>query len=186
MEPDSCDPIKRRRASARAADGRFAEAATFPSRERAELRSSDSSRSLPSGRPGLVELIARWNSLAGALPENVIRSGLEQLSLERDALEGCAHFNERTYQRNLVHHTANYEVLILCWRSGQRSPIHDHGESACGVLVIEGVATETSFLVDSIGKMMVSRSAASRLAPSSSRGAATFIGSRTWKIREST
>jgi len=106
----------------------------------------------------LIELLTGWDSLAGPIPEDLIRSGLAQLSLDRDALQGCAHFNERTYQRNLIHHTANYEILVLCWRSGQCSPIHDHGESACGVLVVEGVATETSFLADSTGKMLVSRS----------------------------
>ena len=33
----------------------------------------------------------------------------------------------------------------LCWRSGQRSPIHNHALSTCGVRVLEGVATETVF-----------------------------------------
>src|SRR5208283_2753136 len=121
-------------------------AATFPSSERAQPLSAESGRLLPSGRPGLIELLIGWDTLAAPLPEDLIRSGLVQLSLDRGALHGCAHFNERTYQRNLVHHTANYEILVLCWRSGQRSPIHDHGESACGVPVVEGVATETSFL----------------------------------------
>ena len=158
MEPGACDPIERRRAISWAADGPSSGAATYSSPERAEPRTSESGRSLPSGRPGLIELLTGWDSLAGPIPEDLIRSGLEQLSLDRDALRGCAHFNERMYQRSLIHHTANYEILVLCWRSGQRSPIHDHGESACGVLVVEGVATETSFLADSIGKMIVSRS----------------------------
>ena len=158
MEPGACDPIERRRAISWAADGPSSGAATYSSPERAEPRTSESGRSLPSGRPGLIELLTGWNSLAGPIPEDLIRSGLEQLSLDRDALRGCAHFNERMYQRSLIHHTANYEILVLCWRSGQLSPIHDHGESACGVLVVEGVATETSFLADSTGKMIVSRS----------------------------
>jgi cysteine dioxygenase len=34
---------------------------------------------------------------------------------------------------------------VLCWRAGQRSPIHDHRGSSCGVKVIKGVATETFF-----------------------------------------
>jgi len=106
----------------------------------------------------LIEMLTGWDSLGGPIPEDLILGGLERLSLDRDALRGCTHFNERTYQRNMIHHTANYEVLVLCWKSGQRSPIHDHCESACGVLVVEGVATETSFLADSTGKMIVSRS----------------------------
>ncbi len=97
------------------------------------------------GRPGLISLLARWDSLTGAIPGDEIRIGLAALNLDRDALLGCINFNERAYQRNLIHSTETYEVLVLCWRSGQRSPIHDHGESTCGVLVVEGVATETIF-----------------------------------------
>jgi len=98
------------------------------------------------GRPGLISLLARWDLLPSAIPENEVRLSLAALSLDRDALQGCVHFNERAYQRNLIHFTDSYEVLVLCWRSGQRSPIHDHGESTCAVLVVEGVATETLFV----------------------------------------
>ena len=34
---------------------------------------------------------------------------------------------------------------MLCWRSGQRSPIHDHAGSSCGVRVLRGTLTETLF-----------------------------------------
>jgi cysteine dioxygenase len=97
------------------------------------------------GRPGLISLLAQWDCLGKAIPSDEIRLGLTMLSLDRDALLGCVHFHERAYQRNLIHFTEAYEVLVICWRSGQRSPIHDHGESTCGVLVVEGVATETIF-----------------------------------------
>ena len=99
------------------------------------------------GRPGLISLLARWDRLVRASPGHEIRLGIESLRLDRDALLEWAHFNERAYQRNVIHCTEAYEVLLLCWRSGQRSPIHDHGESNCGVLVVEGVATETVFTV---------------------------------------
>ena len=40
----------------------------------------------------------------------------------------------------------SYQALALCWRNGQRSPIHNHRGSACGVKVLRGVATETVFV----------------------------------------
>jgi cysteine dioxygenase len=98
------------------------------------------------GRAGLMSLLARWDRLHGPIPGNEIRLGLESLNLDRDALLEWVYFDERAYQRNLIHCTDAYEVLVLCWRSGQRSPIHDHSQSTCGVLVVEGVATETVFL----------------------------------------
>jgi hypothetical protein len=65
------------------------------------------------GRLGLKSLLARWDRLVGAIPGDEIRQGLESLSLDRDALLEWAHFNERTYQRNLIHCTETYEVLLL-------------------------------------------------------------------------
>ena len=97
------------------------------------------------GRPGLSSLLGLWDSMAGALLGDEIQRGLARLTLDRNDLRDGVNFNERAYQRNLIHDTETYEVLVLCWRSGQHSPIHDHGRSTCGVLVIEGVATETIF-----------------------------------------
>jgi len=37
------------------------------------------------------------------------------------------------------------ELLCLCWKSGQRSPIHDHASSVCGIKIIEGTGTETAY-----------------------------------------
>jgi cysteine dioxygenase len=36
-------------------------------------------------------------------------------------------------------------MLLLCWRAGQRSPIHDHGGSVGVVMLLEGRLTETMF-----------------------------------------
>jgi cysteine dioxygenase len=106
----------------------------------------------------LVALLTAWDSLGCTIPADAIRSGLERLVLDRDALRGHIHFNDRTYQRTLIHSAESYEVLILCWRSGQRSPIHDHGHSTCGVLVLEGTATETSFSASPCGRLVPTHS----------------------------
>jgi cysteine dioxygenase len=36
-------------------------------------------------------------------------------------------------------------LLALCWKNGQRSPIHDHAGSSCGIRVLRGTMTETRF-----------------------------------------
>ena len=35
--------------------------------------------------------------------------------------------------------------MVLCWRGGQRTPIHNHAGSVCGFRVREGTGTETIF-----------------------------------------
>ena len=54
-------------------------------------------------------------------------------------------FSETSYRRNLVHGTNDHQLLVLCWRPGQGSLIHDHGASNCGIRVLAGVATETLY-----------------------------------------
>jgi cysteine dioxygenase len=40
------------------------------------------------------------------------------------------------------------ELLVLCWKPGQRTPIHDHDGSYGAVRVCEGVMWETIFELD--------------------------------------
>jgi len=51
-------------------------------------------------------------------------------------LAGYLTFNPARYVRNLVHDGPAYQALVLCWRNGQRSPIHNHRGSRCGVKIL--------------------------------------------------
>ncbi|MGC0155338.1 cysteine dioxygenase [Chromobacterium vaccinii] len=77
---------------------------------------------------------------------------LEQIRLFYHSLHLCPadllpfrQFGAEQYRRNRIHADDCCELLLLCWRVGQRSPIHNHRGSLCGVRIIEGVATETVF-----------------------------------------
>src|SRR4030095_857533 len=47
-----------------------------------------------------------------------------------------------------------YEVLVICWQSGQRSPIHNHAQSTCGLKVLTGICTETIFHSSPCGQVV--------------------------------
>ena len=70
---------------------------------------------------------------------------LGDVEVTDEALSPFIRFDDAGYQRNLVRRGRAYEALLLCWKSGQRSAIHDHRDSSCGVLVVKGSATETIF-----------------------------------------
>jgi len=73
---------------------------------------------------------------------------LEELSLfeiDLTDLSEHVHFAEHAYKRNLVRSAPNYHAWVLCWKNGQRSPIHDHSGSTCVVRVLRGTLTETLF-----------------------------------------
>jgi cysteine dioxygenase len=59
-------------------------------------------------------------SQVGELLQNVRPSLLEGLSWRRQG-----------YTRNLVHREPRFEVLILCWRAGASTPVHDHDGQEC-------------------------------------------------------
>ncbi len=55
------------------------------------------------------------------------------------------HFEDRCYCRNLLAESPWFNVLVLCWKSGQRSPIHDHAQSVCAFKVLKGVCSEVAY-----------------------------------------
>ena len=93
----------------------------------------------------LNDLIAFLDSLQqrATLPQLVAE--LADLRVDCDELGEHVRFSDQQYARNLVHKGQWYQLLVLCWKNGQRSPIHDHAGSTCGVRVLRGVMTETTF-----------------------------------------
>lgn len=74
-----------------------------------------------------------------------LRARLDDDSISAELLADYIHFSDERYSRNLLAHGPQYYALVLCWKPGQASPIHDHRGASCGVRVIQGTATETSF-----------------------------------------
>ena len=74
-----------------------------------------------------------------------LKARLDDASINSALLAEQIHFNDERYARNLLAYGPQFYALVLCWKPGQASPIHDHKGASCGVRVIEGVATETRF-----------------------------------------
>jgi cysteine dioxygenase len=70
-----------------------------------------------------------------------------------DDVRDFVKFDPSRYRRNLVAEGPWYSLLVLCWRSGQRSPIHDHAQSACAFKVLTGVCSETVFGYSACGQV---------------------------------
>src|SRR4051812_37376885 len=67
-------------------------------------------------------------------------------------------FSDRAYQRNLVRAGPWYNVWVMCWKNGQRSPVHDHAASACAMRVLRGTLTETRYVLAPNGAVMATGS----------------------------
>jgi cysteine dioxygenase len=95
--------------------------------------------------PKLQTLFEYLDGLTSRAPLDELTSKLAELDIDCDDVADCIRFASNHYSRNLLRAGPWYHALVLCWKNGQRSPIHDHAQSSCGVRVLRGVATETLF-----------------------------------------
>lgn len=79
------------------------------------------------------------------VPLESLAARLKQVIIDPAEIAPYTKFAADTYRRNLLRAGPAYHALVLCWRSGQRSPIHDHFGSSCAVRVLRGTCTETIF-----------------------------------------
>jgi cysteine dioxygenase len=95
---------------------------------------------------GLKWLLDQIRSQSTITPES-LHALLAQVELRvtDPDVQPYVRFETENYARNFVLDDPRVQVLVLCWRPGQGSPIHDHGQSICGVRVVAGQATETIY-----------------------------------------
>ncbi|MFA0329071.1 cysteine dioxygenase [Vibrio cyclitrophicus] len=87
-----------------------------------------------------------------------IRFILDNIELSKEEIKSLASFDKETYCRQRLFKNDHCEVLILSWLNGQRSKIHDHLNTSCGVKVLHGQATETLFETAANGHIFASQS----------------------------
>lgn len=63
----------------------------------------------------------------------------------RDIAAFCA-FGDEGYQRIRIDLAEGHELVAVCWRQGQHTPIHNHGRSQCCVRVLQGRLEEQRYV----------------------------------------
>ena len=86
-------------------------------------------------RPGLKDLAQR----------------LESIQIHPDSVRNHIGYAEAGYRRNIIKKTENYEMVLIAWKAGQDTPIHDHVGSDCAFHIIEGESTETVYELNDSG-----------------------------------
>jgi uncharacterized NAD(P)/FAD-binding protein YdhS len=93
----------------------------------------------------LLETLKAWEERDSAISCDELEEFLRNCPLERADLAAWERFDDRRYRRNLIYQSPTVTALLLCWRSGQRTPIHNHRGSSCAIRVIDGIASEILF-----------------------------------------
>jgi cysteine dioxygenase len=70
---------------------------------------------------------------------------VERTRISEADLQPYLGFKAGNYCRHRVMRNELVEMLVLCWKPGQRTPIHDHNGSHGAVFVHEGIMWETTF-----------------------------------------
>ena len=99
----------------------------------------------------LDQFLARLDEHRDQIPVETLVKELESLEIDWEILNSFLRYHPERYQRNLLRMGDSYHALLLCWKAGQRSPIHDHRGSHCGLRVLRGTATESTFLTTEQG-----------------------------------
>jgi cysteine dioxygenase len=92
----------------------------------------------------LVEDLERCSS------ESEYAQLIKYIDLPIEELAPYTYWDKEEYTRNCVERTDDYELLLLCWDIGQKTPIHCHNEQECWVYVAQGEIEEVRYKWDGI------------------------------------
>lgn len=98
----------------------------------------------------LQSLVAMLEAVSSAPGLPQIYQWLEKVEISTVDLQPYSGFKDGNYWRHRVCRNKFVEMLVLCWRPGQRTPIHDHNGSHGGVKVCQGMLWETTFSYDAV------------------------------------
>jgi cysteine dioxygenase len=114
-------------------------------------KSVNNASSAPKMKPGPLS----FKALVETLGAQTSVPSLEQLNewlansnVTSEDLRDYIGFKDGNYWRHRVCRNASVEMLVLCWRPGHQTPIHDHNGSHGAVKVHEGILWETTFHFD--------------------------------------
>jgi len=102
----------------------------------------------------LGSLVCYLDALTGRAPLEELSAHLRDSRVTLADVRDFLRFDPRYYCRNLVASGPWYSLLVLCWRSCQRSPIHDHAQSSCAFKVLTGVCSETVYGFSPCGQVV--------------------------------
>lgn len=94
---------------------------------------------------GMQALFDYLDGLSGRADKSKLGALLRELYLTVADVHDFVRFDQKHYTRYLLRENEYYQALLLCWCSGQRTPIHNHPGAVGGVRVLKGIVTESLF-----------------------------------------
>jgi cysteine dioxygenase len=70
---------------------------------------------------------------------------MKRIKIEAHELEPFTTWSKQCYTRNCLARTKQYELILLCWDIGAKTPVHGHGGEDCWVYQVQGTVKEMRF-----------------------------------------
>ena len=102
----------------------------------------------PAAKLSFNDLADKLKSLSEVPSLAEVYELVERTAIADDEVQPYLGFKEGNYSRHRVMKNEFVEMLVLCWKPGQRTPIHDHNGSHGAVYVHQGILWETMFDYD--------------------------------------
>ncbi len=67
------------------------------------------------------------------------------MKLPKAEFDKYTFWKDECYARNCIERTDVYELILICWKPGDASPIHGHDEQKCWVYQVDGTMHEERF-----------------------------------------
>jgi len=83
---------------------------------------------------------------------------LHSMEIPKSAFEIFCSWSESTYTRNCIFENERFELILICWQSSQKTPIHDHGGEECWVKFIDGEFKEAIFKSNEVSEVNIQKS----------------------------
>lgn len=112
---------------------------------------TSAAQTIEAGPFTLANLIERLQNQTAPPKFEEMVSWLSNVEISDSELAPYLGFKEGNYWRHRVCRNEAVEMLIICWRAGQKTPIHDHNGSHGVVRVQKGLMWETMFSYDERG-----------------------------------
>jgi cysteine dioxygenase len=102
----------------------------------------------PGSKLSFADLAQKLHSLTSVPSLAEIYELVERTTITPEEVQPYLGFKAGNYSRHRVMKNEFVEMLVLCWKPGQRTPIHDHNGSHGAVFVQQGILWETIFDYD--------------------------------------
>ena len=67
------------------------------------------------------------------------------MNIPKAEFEKYIFWNDDCYARNCIERTEVYELILICWKPGDETPVHGHDEQKCWIYQVDGKMHEERF-----------------------------------------